>query len=577
MLNQLIKKNNLVIFLLVSFLAIHNLLFLYSFEINFPYSVDFADEFNSIFYFITEGKEGFFDNKGVHIMFFPKLISYPFLYLNNFDVINLYYLQWVIISASLYVFYLILKQTDRKLLWTIIPISAFLYNPLTSSGYWAIALLPWLFSMLGISLTVYLLNRKKLNSLSFGGGIFFAIFSTLSIIVGITAWIAGLITILKNSSKSKIHDKKWISLWILSTIIMGIFYYYLISDSSVPTHFELLFTPAGFSFITNYLVSSFRLKFDFLMIVVGSISLLLSCFFVYYFAKKQYIKSYLPWFVFLLIGVCAAIITASGRVQFFDTHFGNEPYYSPISQFFQIGLLVLSAKLVYEFKKISKKNAVVIFFIILIIAQMILLIPSYYAGWERGEYYYDEKTRYVSCFSLNPAQSCQELHPILYENHFLLENEFLEMINHLIINKQSIFNDRDFNKENDSNIVNFSKFQNHAAIFSENNKINSINKISISDQTIYEIVDPLLSINGRLIIDQDSTIEGLFMLIDDKPILKINDYNIQTIEQKDNSSLISWSIYLMSGYIENGCHSVNVVGITETEKIYSSNDISICR
>ena len=67
------------------------------------------------------------------------------------------------------------------------------------------------------------------------------------------------------------------------------------------------------------------------------------------------------------------------------------------------------------------------------------------------------------------------------------------------------------------------------------------------------------------------------MLIDDKPILKINDYNIQTIEQKDNSSLISWSIYLMSGYIENGCHSVNVVGITETEKIYSSNDISICR
>jgi len=577
MLNQLIKKNNLVIFLLVSFLAIHNLLFLYSFEINFPYSVDFADEFNSIFYFITEGKEGFFDNKGVHIMFFPKLISYPFLYLNNFDVINLYYLQWVIISASLYVFYLILKQTDRKLLWTIIPISAFLYNPLTSSGYWAIALLPWLFSMLGISLTVYLLNRKKLNSLSFGGGIFFAIFSTLSIIVGITAWIAGLITILKNSSKSKIHDKKWISLWILSIIIMGIFYYYLISDSSDPTHFELLFTPAGFSFITNYLASSFRLKFEFLTVSVGTISLFLSCFFVYYFTKKQYIKNYLPWFVFLLIGICGAIITATGRVQFFDTHLGNESYYIPISQFFQIGLVVLAGKLIYEFKKISKKNAVVIFFIILIIAQMILLIPSYYAGWERGEYYYDEKTRYVSCFSLNPAQSCQELHPILYENHFLLENEFLEMINHLIINKQSIFNDRDFNKENDSNIVNFSKFQNHAAIFSENNKINSINKISISDQTIYEIVDPLLSINGRLIIDQDSTIEGLFMLIDDKPILKINDYNIQTIEQKDNSSLISWSIYLMSGYIENGCHSVNVVGITETEKIYSSNDISICR
>ena len=283
MLNQLIKKNNLVIFSIVSFLAIHNLLFLYSFEINFPYSIDFADEFNSIFYFITEGKEGFFDNKGVHIMFFPKLIAYPFLYLNNFDVTNLYYLQWVVISASLYVFYLILKQTDRKLLWTIIPISAFLYSPLTSSGYWAIALLSWLFPMLGISLTVYLLNRKKLNPLSFGGGIFFTIFSTLSIVVGIVSWVAGLITIFKNSSKTKIQDKKWIFLWIISTTIIGIFYYYLISDSADPMYPELLFTPAGFSFITHFLASSFRLKFDFLMVSVGSISLFLSCFFVYYF------------------------------------------------------------------------------------------------------------------------------------------------------------------------------------------------------------------------------------------------------------------------------------------------------
>ena len=578
-LNELIKKKNIIIFSIVSILAIHHLLFLHSFEINFPYSVDFSDEFNDIFYFITEGIDRFFATKGFHIIFFPKLISYPFLYLGNFDVSSLYYLQWLVISVSLYIFYLIIKQTDRKLVWTIIPISAFLYNPLTSSGYWAISLLPWLFSMLGISLTVYFLNRKKINPLTFGTGIFFTVFSVLSIVVGITAWLAGLIIILKNSSKSKIQDKKWISLWVVTIIIIGIFYFYLVSDSSESTHLELLFTPAGFSFITHYLASSFRLKFEFLMIIVGSISLLLSCFFVYYFAKKQYIKSYLPWFVFLLIGVCAAIITASGRVQFFDTHFGNEPYYSPISQFFQIGLLVLSAKLVYEFKNISKRNALVIFFIILIIAQMILLIPSYYAGWQRGEYYYDEKTQFVSCFSLNPDQYCQELYPTL-------ENKFLEMINYLIINKQSIFNDRDFNKENDSNIMNFSKFQNYDLIFSENNKIDSIDKKPIYSHSVvkddynkkhHKIVNPLLSINGRLIADQDSTVEEMFMLIDNKPMLKINDYNIQTTTQKDGSLLISWSIQIMSGYIESGCHSVNLVGITEGEKIYSKDNISICR
>ena len=261
-----------IILLAVSFFAIQKLFFISQYSINFPYSVDFSDEFNSIFYFITEGKESFFDTKGVHIIFFPKLISYPFLFLNNFDVTSLYYLQWIVISVSLYIFYLILKQTDKKLLWTIIPISAFLYSPLTSSGYWAIALLAWLFAMLGISLTVYLLNRKKLNSLAFGTGIFFTIFSTLSIVVGITAWLAGLIAIFKNSSKTKIQDKKWISLWIVSTIIIGIFYYYLISNSADPMYPELLFTSAGFSFITHFLASSFRLKFEFLMISVGSIS-----------------------------------------------------------------------------------------------------------------------------------------------------------------------------------------------------------------------------------------------------------------------------------------------------------------
>lgn len=572
------SKYNIIIFLVISIFAIHHLIFLISFEINFPYSVDFSDEFTPVFNLLINNEFTLLITKGVHILFFPNLISLPILYFSNFDVTILYYLQWVVTAISLWIFYLILKQTDKKLIWTLIPISAFLFNPLISSAYWAISNLPWLFAMLGIILVVYIFNKKNINLKNFSSGTFFGLFSSLSIVVGVVVWIAGLILILKNYKQSKNHEKKWICLWLSSIILTGALFFILTSGSRDPIHFELLLSPAGYTFITNFLVSSFRLKFQFLMISIGSISLILSLIFTYFLIKKDYFKNYLPWFIFLLVGILAAIITASGRVQFLETHLGNEPYYIPISHLFQIGLLVLSAKLFFEYKKYNdKKKILSIIFILIIIFQMILLVPSYYSGWQRGEYYYDEKTRYVSCFSLNPAQSCQELHPILYENYFLLENEFLEMINHLIINKQSIFNDHDFNKENDSNIVNFSKFQNHVAIFSENNKINSINKISISDQTIYEIVDPLLFINGGLIIDQDSTIEGLFMLIDDKPILKINDYNTQTIKQNDNSSLISWSIYLMSGYIENGCHSVNIVGITETEKIYSSNDISICR
>ena len=57
----------------------------------------------------------------------------------------------------------------------------------------------------------------------------------------------------------------------------------------------------------------------------------------------------------------------------------------------------------------------------------------------------------------------------------------------------------------------------------------------------------------------------------------IDDYNIETIVQEDDTHLLSWSIYFMSGYIENGCHLINLVGITENEKIYNNEEITICR
>ena len=37
---------------------------------------------------------------------------------------------------------------------------------------------------------------------------------------------------------------------------------------------------------------------------------------------------------------------------------------------------------------------------------MIFLIPSYYAGWMKGEYYFEEKMAYVNCYSLTHGTEC---------------------------------------------------------------------------------------------------------------------------------------------------------------------------
>ena len=37
---------------------------------------------------------------------------------------------------------------------------------------------------------------------------------------------------------------------------------------------------------------------------------------------------------------------------------------------------------------------------------MVFLIPSYYAGWIKGEYYFEEKMAFVNCYSLTHGTEC---------------------------------------------------------------------------------------------------------------------------------------------------------------------------
>ena len=96
-------------------------------------------------------------------MLFPKLIALPNFYLNSFDVVNISYVIWILISLTTLFLYLILKQTDKKLIWVIIPISVFLYNPLTTHNSYSMAMLSWYIPMFGMTLIAYLLNKKIIN------------------------------------------------------------------------------------------------------------------------------------------------------------------------------------------------------------------------------------------------------------------------------------------------------------------------------------------------------------------------------------------------------------------------------
>jgi len=569
--SEFIQKK-LVILILVSFLAIQNLIFQVTFRLNFPYSVDFQDVFVPMYDFIVKGEFTFLVNKGIHIILFPKLISLPNFYLNSFDVVNLTYVYWITISLTVFITYLIIKQTDRRLIWTIIPISAFLYSPLTTSGYFSIALLAWYFPMLGITAIIYFFNKKIINSKIFASGIFFAVFSTFSIVLGVISWITGIIMLVKSISEKKLENKKWILLWISSIIITGFIYMNLTSGLSESTSLGLLFSSTGFTFITNFLASSFRLKYEFLMIIVGSLSIILSFVYVIYFIKKDYFKQYFPWFVLLFTSFCGSIITALGRMHL-DNHLGNEPYYSTISQLFQIGLIVLTGKIILDFKlnnsKTIKRKIILTMLILLLVSQMIILIPSYYSGWERGQYYFDEKTEFVNCFSLSPQIDCLEKYPTYSDN-------YLPMINHLIENKLSIFSEPYLFNESEY-------LQKFSSLSDISNKKLINNSVSINDEPIknnqtYDLTQNLVKIDGWFSAESNSIPETLILLVDDKPLLENHDFKFtKNNTELSNQVTVSWSIFFLSGYIESGCHLIHFEGIIDDEKILLDNQFTLCK
>ena len=281
-------KTKIIILGSVSFLALQNFLSVFLYKLNFPYSVDYTDIFVPVYNFLVNGENLFFINKNIHVILFPKIIALPNFYFNSFDVVNISYLIWFFISLTVFFLYLILKQTDKKLVWAIIPISAFLYNPLTTHNSYSMAMLSWFIPMFGLTLIVYLLNKKTINYKIFASSISIAILSTFSILLGVVTWIIGFFMLLKLFTEKKAKSKKWLPLWIISTILVGISYFSLITSHD-PSSVQLntILSYKTFSFVTNFLASSFRLKYQFLMILVGAASLILSGIFIFYLQKKN--------------------------------------------------------------------------------------------------------------------------------------------------------------------------------------------------------------------------------------------------------------------------------------------------
>ena len=525
----------------------------------------------------------FFATLDAHNVIFPRLITFPNVFFNSFDVANLYYLHWGLESLALFLIFLLLKRTNPKLYWLLIPISAFIYSPLQDSGGHLFGMIMWLLPPVSIIGVIYLLDKKPSLKL-ISSSICLAIVGTFSTIIGIIAWVPGIILLIKfNSASKKWIEKKWLAIWITSAVIIGLIFYSLFpKDAATQPNFSFLFTYDGFAFLATFISSAFRVKYHFLMILIGSSSLILGSFCVYYFTiYKKNLKIALPWLLFLLVGVGGGLVTDLGRADL-SLHYGNEPYYIPISHFFQIGLLVLISLIIIDIKKEplhTQKKVLLYFLVAVIIGHMILLIPSYYAGWLRGEHYFQLKTEDANCYSLSPKLEC--INP--NGGGSTINNiELQPMINYWIKNKLSIFDDASFNNKNLEHISYFEETWNKN---DETNlgigEIESINNVSITEKRTIYLNKPLIIISGWALDEEKKQLDSVFLLVDNKPFIKFDDFQPRedVLENFDMNAQIDsgWKIFFMSGYLKNDCQIISIVGFKDNKNIKLNQEIELCK
>lgn len=573
------KKKNVIIFSCVTIFAIQTLFLIETYNISTP----FADDYDValIVYSIIENKKFPYNElitafNQQHIPIFPRLVLIPTLLVDSFDVKNASYFGFSLMIFSIFLLYKLLKKTDPSLTWLLIPISAFIFSPLQhilfESSYSG---LMWQFPLVGTITAVYLLNKDKLNNKSIVLAFFFAVIGAFSFILGLIIFI---ICVLSFYYFDKYRIKRLI-IWIASSSLVFLLYF---KDLELtPINFGSLFTIEGLSFIFRFISVPFRLKYDYFLIPLGIISLLLFFgFSLYLFLIKKKQKISLPWIQLGLMGIFSAIVTEVGKIgSITQPGRGDVQHYVMISNLSQIAILIFASLILLDIIKNSNvkryKQTFTILFFVFVITQMILLTPSYYLGWKLANYYNDYETKQHNCFipsNYNP-EFCRHLPSWPPSKTVELYNYFLEQ-------KLVLFSNFDLSKYNKEIFEDF-------PIIKESNyktgigTIEKINGRNISDMESIQITDPVVMITGWILDSNMQKMNSVILFVDDKPFFK-HDYFIprEDIFQELGSGIdlhAGFEIGFLSGFIEYGCHTAYIAGIKDNEVYRLDQEIEICK
>ena len=212
----------------------------------------------------------------------------------------------------------------------------------------------------------------------------------------------------------------------------------------------------------------------------------------------------------------------------------------------------------------------------MLIAQSILLVPSYYAGWIRGDNYYDSKLYIMNCYSLSNNPNC------IKPGEPLSSHANNETFNYFLENNASFFKDKNFNSKNQQDV----KFFNTNLHVKDQSDLGFTEIETINDSLVFEgkpfiIEKPLITINGWSLDENKKELDSIYLIVNGEPFLKYEYfYPRSDISKKlaiDKNTNQGWTISFLSGYLNDGCQKITLVGVKDDRKIEFKNEIQLCK
>tara|TARA_B100001750_G_scaffold849_1_gene747 strand:- start:242 stop:2050 length:1809 start_codon:yes stop_codon:yes gene_type:complete len=586
---------NLVIFLIVSAFAIQALLLV----IDYGHDVPGPDDIDQLFlgYSIADNHEttvkDFYDAYGGVVPLFLRLVTVPLFLAFSFTFMPIFYLNWIFLCIAIVFIYFLLKRTNEKSTWLLIPISMLAFSPLQESMFTqSFVGLHQTIPFLSFLLIIILLNSKKINFFRILLALFFVsivMFSSQPFV----AFIIGPVMILSLIKQ----DKKLLATWIFGNLCLGIVVLTLLMEGGCVTGegcgepiiernlSELFSNEKIYAFFFSLSSSIFRIKFDVAYIVIGAIivsSFLVSLLYTLYNRKK--LSSIIPWCQYGLIGLIFISIVTIGRFHLWSGEgVHTELHYLTLTNLIPIGLLVLTNEIFTYWKnKISKnkKKLLNILLIIFVVSVILMLIPSYTIGWKNAQASFDWKNDVFSGCLLLPAKTkhydsfeyCSK--SFLPEYLMTLNNEqkFVpEIWNFFLMNDYNVFSNEKFGEQNSNDLSKFAeKWNNSQSTFTFNGTIEEINSRSIAKYETFQLDNFQVAIQGS-IKNVDFDLDYFYLFLNDEPFAKIMD-----IDNSQND-LILWRAVFLSGYIPDGCHQFSLGFIKDDTKFISLDQMEFCK